>query len=138
METGSAADLLGLLSECDALSGDFCIEFLDGRDVVVDDRLVDKRPKGFGRLQLGTIGRQINEANAIGNFEIGLPMPYLRNRLGSDCSAALSSTSKMMRLKPAPASRAKVSSKASKNSFATPLETYQKVSPAAGGTNAVT
>ena len=44
----------------------------------------------------------------------------------------------MMRLEPASASRAKVSSKASKNSFDTPLETYQKVSPVAGDTNAVT
>ena len=44
----------------------------------------------------------------------------------------------MMRLKPASASRAKVSRKASKNSFDTPLETDQKVSPVAGDTNAVT
>ena len=44
----------------------------------------------------------------------------------------------MMRLKPASASRAKVSSKASKNSFDIPLERYQKVSPVAGETNAVT
>jgi hypothetical protein len=44
----------------------------------------------------------------------------------------------MMRLKPASASRAKVSSKASKNSFDTPFERYQKVSPLADDTNAVT
>jgi hypothetical protein len=29
----------------------------------------------FGGLQLRTIGRQINEANPIGDFEIGGPMP---------------------------------------------------------------
>ena len=92
--------------------GDFLVEVFDGCDVLVNDRLVNERPKSFGGLQLGTIGRQINEANTIGDFEIGRPMP-----------PALSSTSKMMRLKPASASRAKVSSKASKNSFDTPLET---------------
>ena len=43
-----------------------------------------------------------------------------------------------MRADPASDSRAKVSSKASKNSFDTPVETYQKVSPVAGETNAVT
>jgi hypothetical protein len=50
----------------------------------------------------------------------------------------LSSTSRMIRPKPASASRAKVSSKAAKNSFDTPLETYQKVSPVAGDAKAVT
>ena len=59
-------------------------------------------------------------------------------RLAGPCHPALSSTSKMMRLKPRFGLRAKVSSKASKNSFDTPLETYQKVSPVAGDTNAVT
>jgi hypothetical protein len=44
----------------------------------------------------------------------------------------------MMRDKPASASLAKVSSKAAKNSFDTPLETYQKVSPVAGDAKAVT
>jgi hypothetical protein len=75
MESGSSFYLLWLFGEGDTLSGDFGFEFFDGRDVLVDDRLVDKRPKGFGRPQLGTKGRRINEANAIGNFEIGRPMP---------------------------------------------------------------
>jgi len=119
-------DLFALLGKGDALVGDFRVEFLDSCNVLVDDRLVDKCPKSFGRLQLRTIGRQMDEANAIGDFEIG------------PCHPALSSTSKMMRLNPAPASRAKVSSNASKNSFDTPLERYQKVSPVAGETNAVT
>jgi len=44
----------------------------------------------------------------------------------------------MMRDKPASASLANVSSKAAKNSFDTPLETYQKVSPVAGDAKAVT
>ena len=39
--------------------------------MLVNDRLVNERPKRFGGLQLGTIRRQINEANTIGDFEIG-------------------------------------------------------------------
>ena len=44
----------------------------------------------------------------------------------------------MMRSDPAPASRAKVASKASKKGFDTPSDKYQKVSPVAGETKAVT
>jgi hypothetical protein len=45
MESGSSFYLLWLFGEGDTLSGDFGFEFFDGRDVLVDDRLVDKRPK---------------------------------------------------------------------------------------------
>ena len=75
MESGSCFYLFGPFGEDDALLGDFCVEFLDACDVLVDDRLVEEHPKGFGGLQLGTIRRQINEANTIGDFEIGWPMP---------------------------------------------------------------
>jgi len=44
MEAGSALDVLWLLGEGDALGGNFFFEILDGRDVLVNDRLVDKRP----------------------------------------------------------------------------------------------
>ncbi|MGH6800838.1 MAG: hypothetical protein ACRECZ_05380 [Methylocella sp.] len=50
METSSCLNLLGLLGEGDALVGDFLFEFLDCCNVLVDDRLVDERPQGFGRL----------------------------------------------------------------------------------------
>lgn len=75
MESGSALDLFALLGEGDTLGGDFLVELGDGCNVLVDDRLVDKCPKSFGGLQLRGVGRQINEANAIGDFEIGWPMP---------------------------------------------------------------
>ena len=52
MESGSALDLFALLGEGDTLGGDFLVELGDGCDVLVDDRLVDKRPKSFGGLQL--------------------------------------------------------------------------------------
>jgi hypothetical protein len=63
METGSTLDLLGVLRQGDALVGRFLSSFLDGRDVLVDDRLVDERPWGLGTLQLWSVRRQINEAN---------------------------------------------------------------------------
>ena len=75
MEIGSSFYLLWLLGKGDAPLGDFCFEFLNGCDVLVDDRLVDERPQGFGRLQLRNVGRQINEPNAIGDFQIGCAMP---------------------------------------------------------------
>ena len=56
IETGSALDLLVLLGEDDALVRDFLFELCDGRDVLVD-RLVNERPKGFGRLRLWAIRR---------------------------------------------------------------------------------
>jgi hypothetical protein len=59
-------------------------------------------------------------------------------RSAAPCHPALSGTSRMILATPALASRAKVSSSASKNSFDTPLERYQKVSPVAGDTKAVT
>jgi len=34
----------GRMVTCDALVGDFLFELLDGRDVPVDDRLVEQRP----------------------------------------------------------------------------------------------
>ena len=75
METGAALDLLTLPGEGGAAGGDFLFEIFNGRDVLGDDRLINKRPKGFGRRQLGTIRRQINEANPIWDFEIRRPRP---------------------------------------------------------------
>lgn len=75
MEAGSCLDLLALLGEGDALVGDFLFEILEGRNMLVDDRLVEERPQGFCRLQLWTVGRQINEANAIWDLEAGGAVP---------------------------------------------------------------
>ena len=44
MKAGAFLDSVGLLGEGDAFVGDFLFEFLDGRDVPVDDRLVEQRP----------------------------------------------------------------------------------------------
>src|SRR5580704_9398781 len=79
MESGSALDLFALLGEGDTLGGNFLVELCDGCDVLVDDRLVDKRPKSFGGLQLRGVGRQINEAHAT---------PHCRAREGR-CGSSL-------------------------------------------------
>ena len=55
--------------------GDCRFELLDARDVLIDDRLVDQRPQCFCRLQLECVGPQLNEANAIGDFQFGWAMP---------------------------------------------------------------
>jgi hypothetical protein len=65
MESGLSFYLLGLVGGGDASFGDFFVEFCDSRNALVDNSFVDKRPEGFGRLQLWGIGRQINEANAL-------------------------------------------------------------------------
>ena len=59
-------------------------------------------------------------------------------RLGAVCQPALSSSSTMMRSRPAPASRANRASSAAKNGLDTPFEMDQKVSPEIGCTKAVT
>jgi len=44
MEAGARSDLLALFGKGDALAGDFCVELLNGCNVLVDDRFIDKRP----------------------------------------------------------------------------------------------
>jgi hypothetical protein len=44
METSSCLDLLGMLGEGGTLVGDCLFEICECRDVLVDDRFVDKRP----------------------------------------------------------------------------------------------
>ena len=91
---------------------------------------VNERPKSFGGLQLGTIRRQINEANTIGDFEIGWPMPSrIVEHEQDDAAQARASRPRLRKgfeqsLEGIPSTRR--------------WETYQKVSPVAGDTNAVT
>jgi hypothetical protein len=46
VESGSTFDGVALLGEGGASLADDIVEFLDGGDVFVDDRLVDERPFG--------------------------------------------------------------------------------------------
>jgi hypothetical protein len=97
------------------------------REVFVDDGLVDHRPQRFGRLHLRGVGGLEDEANAVRHGEAGLAMPTGVVERQDDAP-----------LTPGPASWANNRSGASKNGLDTPFETYQKLSPVAGETNAVT
>jgi hypothetical protein len=51
------------------LADDSLFELLDGREVLVDDRLVDQGPEGFGGLQFGTIA-DLGGANIKGQIDM--------------------------------------------------------------------
>ena len=65
MEAGLASDQIAVVAEGDALFGDHGVEVGKRVEVLVDDGLVDMDPEGLGRLQLGGVGRQVDEADAL-------------------------------------------------------------------------
>ncbi len=58
MESGWSLHHVSILVEGDASFGDGGIEVGEGLEVLVDDRLVDEGPEGFGELQFGSVGGQ--------------------------------------------------------------------------------
>ncbi len=75
MEAGSAFDGVSLVGEGGASLADDVVEFVDGRDMFVDDGLVDQRPQCFGWLQFWRVGRQEDQAHAVGDMEARFAMP---------------------------------------------------------------
>ncbi len=75
MEAGLSADEVWIVGELDASGGDDGVEVGEGREVLVDDGLVDVDPEGLGRLQLGSVGRQVDEADALGDREARRGVP---------------------------------------------------------------
>jgi hypothetical protein len=74
MEAGLAAEEVAVFSESDAALCDDCVEVGKLVEVLVDDWFVDVDPEGLGRLQLGGVGRQEDEADAFGYGErLGVP-----------------------------------------------------------------
>jgi len=63
------------LFECPAALGEDGIERVEGLEVAVDDGFVEQRPEVLGRLQLGGIGRQIDEPDAFGHGEPRFGVP---------------------------------------------------------------
>src|SRR4051794_1555873 len=61
--------------EGDAALGDRTVEVLDRAEVLVGERLVEHRPEAFGRLQLGAVGRQVDEPDALGDGQPRLRVP---------------------------------------------------------------
>src|SRR3954465_6095744 len=61
--------------EGDAALGDRTVEVLDRAEVLVGERLVEHRPEALGRLELGAVGRQVDEPDALGDGQPGLRVP---------------------------------------------------------------
>ena len=127
MEAGLAPDAVSVGVEGHTLAGDGFVEIGEAVEVPVDDRLVEVDPQGLGGLELGGAGGRKTRR-----------IPSGMTRPGERCQPALSSTSTMIRSRPAPASRAKTARMASKSSLETPVERYQKLSPVLGETKTVT
>ena len=58
-----------VIAERDSAFGNDGVQFGEAFEVLVDDRLVDMGPEGFGRLTLGGVGCQVNEVYALGHGE---------------------------------------------------------------------
>ena len=69
MEAGLASDEIAVVGEGHAPVGDDGVEVGDRLEVPVDDGLVYVDPEGLGRLQLGGVWRQEDEADALGHSE---------------------------------------------------------------------
>jgi hypothetical protein len=126
MEAGFSLYGFAFLGQVQAAFADDNFEVFDIWDVLVDDRFVDE-------------SQAFRQAAVRANRAAGTLGAGLRNlKAVSVCQPALSSARIMMRSSPAPVSLAKSASSASKNGLETPLCTYQKISPVAGETKAVT
>jgi hypothetical protein len=69
VEAGLAPDEIAVVGKEDAPVGDDGVELGDGLEVAVDDGLVDMSPECLGWLQLGRVGWQVDEADALGHGE---------------------------------------------------------------------
>jgi len=74
-EEGVCFDLIRVVSEDTATLGKNLIEFLQGLEVFIDDRLVRQRPQAFGGLDLGRVRWQEHQFNALRNHQIPGDMP---------------------------------------------------------------
>jgi hypothetical protein len=74
VEARLPSDKDAIVAEGDAAGGNGGVEVGEGVEVAVGDGLVDVGPEGFGRLQLGGIGWQEDEADAVWHGErLGVP-----------------------------------------------------------------
>ena len=75
MEAGTCADGSRLVGEGGATTVEGFGEIVDGYEGLIGDSLVGERPQSLGGLQLGRIGRQKAEADAVGDTQPGAHMP---------------------------------------------------------------
>src|SRR3954471_7485566 len=74
-EEGMCFDLIRVVSENTATLGKNLIEFLQGLEVLIDDRLVRQRPQAFGGLDLWRVRWQEHQFNAFRNHQIPGDVP---------------------------------------------------------------
>ena len=93
----------------------------------VDDRLVDVGPQRLGRLKLGAVGRQANELQAIGHGEARRAVP-----------ASVVEHEQDDAIWPRTGLTGEEREDVLEVALGNPVERYQKLSPVAGETKAVT
>ena len=93
----------------------------------VDDRLVDGLPEVLCGLKLRGVGWEKEQTDSLGDCKIGLGVP-----------AGVVEHENEHAVSAGPGLLGEGRRQGSKNALETPLETYQKRSPVAGDTNAVT
>lgn len=71
MEIGLITNGIRHVNEGEAAFVDDALEVLERLEVTVDDRFVHQRPQAFGRLELGAVGGEMNQAQALGHFQPG-------------------------------------------------------------------
>ena len=55
--------------------GDDGAEFVEGGEMPIDDGLIHQRPEMLGRLEFGRVGRQVDEADPVGDGQVLGSMP---------------------------------------------------------------
>ncbi len=75
MEASLTPDPITIGGKADALTSDDSVEFGQGVEVPIDDRLVEVDPKCLCGLEFGCVGRQVNEADALRHGKAGWAVP---------------------------------------------------------------
>jgi hypothetical protein len=75
MEAGAGLDGVAVGVEVEAAAGDDPVDLVQGREVPVDERLVEEGPEALGGLELGRVGRQVDEPDAARDGEPRLGVP---------------------------------------------------------------
>ena len=75
MKAGSAPDEVRVGVEGEAAAGDCGVDLGEGGEVAVGERLVQGRPEALRRLELGRVGRQVDEPDPVGDGEPRLGVP---------------------------------------------------------------
>jgi hypothetical protein len=127
VEVGVAFDGAVILLEPAAPRSNGAIEVVDGFEVLVDERLIDKGPEALSGLEFRAAWRLIDEPDAVWNWKIFRAMPAGIIKLQDDDAIAAGTSL-----------TCEGGEQFGKERLSIPLERYQTVSPLAGATKPVT